>query len=79
MSGPAETAVRGMTRDQVKALPVMIDVVVAARSLGIGRSRAYEMARTGEFPLRVLKLGRRYRVVTADLHRLLGIDGQESE
>lgn len=45
----------------------------AARALGIGRSKAYELARTGEWPTPVLRLGTRYRVPTAPLRELLGL------
>lgn len=46
----------------------------AAQSLGIGRSTAYELVRTDQFPVRVLRLGRKYRVAIADLNRYLGVD-----
>lgn len=44
----------------------------AAQVLGIGRSAAYEMARNECFPVRILKLGSKYRVTRADLLRYLG-------
>jgi hypothetical protein len=34
---------------------------------------AYELARTGEFPCRIIRIGDLYRVATADLIRLLGL------
>ena len=40
-----------------------------AKYLGIGRSTAYELARTGRLP--VLKLGRRLLIPKAALERLL--------
>ncbi len=43
----------------------------AALALGIGRTKAYQLVRAGEWPTKVLRLGSRYRVVTADLRRLL--------
>lgn len=48
-----------------------VDVVMAGRALGIGRSLTYELLRRGEFPVRVLRLGSRVRVPTADLIALL--------
>jgi len=42
----------------------------AAHILGISRSTAYELARTGELP--VLRLGRRLVIPTNALDRLLG-------
>ena len=44
----------------------------AAIRLGIGRNLAYRLAREGRFPCRVLRAGRRYLVVEADLQRVLG-------
>lgn len=64
----------GMTRDDLMALPVSVDIVIAGRALGVGRTLAYDMAKRGEFPVRVLKLGNRYRVARADLLRFLGED-----
>jgi len=63
----------GMTLAELLALPVVVDVTTAARALGLGRSTGYELARCGEFPCRVLRVGRSYRVPTADLLRVLGI------
>jgi hypothetical protein len=62
-----------MTRAELLALPVTVDVATAARALGLGRSTGYELARRGAFPCRVLRVGCSYRVPTADLLRLLGI------
>jgi predicted DNA-binding transcriptional regulator AlpA len=64
----------GLTRAELLALPVVIDIATAARALGLGRSTAYELARRDEFPCRVLRIGSSYRVPTADLLRVLGID-----
>lgn len=62
-----------MTRDELLALPVSFDLLVAARALGIGRTSAYDMAKRDKFPVRVLRLGNRYRVTRADLLRVLGV------
>ena len=64
----------GLTRAELLALPVTVDVPTAARALGLGRSTAYELARRDQFPCRVLRVGRSYRVPTADLMRVLGVD-----
>ncbi len=63
----------GMTRSELLALHVAVDLTTAARALGLGRSTAYELARRREFPCRVLQVGSSYRVPTADLLRVLGI------
>jgi len=62
-----------LTINDLHNLPVTIDLMTAARALGIGRTKAYELARTGEFPCRIIRVGDLYRVVTADLIRLLGV------
>jgi len=63
----------GMTRAELLALPVTVDIGTAARALGLGRSTGYELARRREFPCRVLHVGSSYRVPTTDLLRVLGI------
>jgi hypothetical protein len=42
--------------------------------LRIGRTKAYHLARAGEFPVPVLRTGRRYLVAVAHLLRVLGMD-----
>lgn len=61
------------TPEAVAALPVTVDLMTAASVIGIGRSGAYDLAGRGEFPVPVLKVGTRYRVVTAHLRDLLGL------
>jgi len=56
--------------------PRTCSVEEAARQLGIGRTLAYELAQAGRFPARTIRVGRKYRVSTADLDRL--IDGHSS-
>jgi excisionase family DNA binding protein len=67
-----------MSRAELLALPVTVDIGTAARALGLGRSTAYELARRGDFPCRVLRLGSSYRVPTAELLRVLGIANEDS-
>jgi excisionase family DNA binding protein len=67
----------GMTLVELLAMPVTVDIGTAARALGLGRSTGYELARRGEFPCRVLHVGSSYRVPTAELMRLLGVDPHE--
>jgi hypothetical protein len=42
----------GLSRAELLALPVTVNVPTAARALGLGRPTAYELARRGEFPCR---------------------------
>jgi Helix-turn-helix domain len=62
-----------LTVEQVLALPPTVDVVTACAALGLGRTLGYELIRRGAFPTRVLKVGRRYLIPTADLRAVLGL------
>lgn len=62
-----------MTRAELLALPATVDLVTAAKALGIGRTSAYQLARSGDLPVKVLRLGARYRVPSAALLEVLGI------
>jgi excisionase family DNA binding protein len=53
--------------------PPTVDVLTAARVLGMGRTTAYTLVRSGRFPCRVIRVGSTYRVPTAELHRLVGL------
>ncbi|WP_030464625.1 helix-turn-helix domain-containing protein [Kitasatospora sp. NRRL B-11411] len=55
-------------------LPLSIDLRTAARAIGVCPDTAYRLIRLGAFPCPVLRLGRRYRIATADLLRALGIE-----
>jgi hypothetical protein len=64
-----------MTSEELAALPVVISLEMAARAIGIGRDRAYALARTGRFPVRILPgRGGRYRISKADPLAYLGAD-----
>jgi predicted DNA-binding transcriptional regulator AlpA len=58
---------------QLRSGPPSLDLLTAAAVLGIGRTRAYELARRGEFPVRVFRIGTSYRVPVTALLELLGI------
>lgn len=62
-----------LTFDQLHALPTVVDLMTAARALGIGRTKAYHLANTGEFPCRIIRVGKSYHVPTAELLTLLGL------
>jgi excisionase family DNA binding protein len=53
---------------------LVYDVPEAGKLLGMGRSAAYEAARSGQLP--TIKIGGRYKVPKAALHRLLESAGQ---
>ncbi|MBO2461444.1 helix-turn-helix domain-containing protein [Actinomadura violacea] len=60
-----------MTHEELAALPTTTTIETAARALGLGRTRAYQLAREDRFPCKVIRIGTTYRVVTADLQRLV--------
>jgi hypothetical protein len=64
-----------LTFADIAGLPVTVDLLTAGRALGIGRTTAYTLARGGDFPCPVLRVGGSYRVPTVGLLRLLGLDG----
>ena len=64
---------RGMSREELLTLPAAVDLETGNRALGLGRSKGYELAKRGQYPCKVLRLGNAYRVVTADLLALLGL------
>ena len=66
-----------MSQQTVNLMPRQtVGLVDAGLALGISRQTAYELARRNEFPLPVLKVGKKLRVSTAALARLL--DAEEA-
>ena len=61
--------------EQIRALGVTTDIVTAGAVLGIGRTTAYRLARSGEFPVPLLKVGNRYLVAVAHLLKAIGVEG----
>lgn len=64
---------RGMSDDELGALPATVDLPTAGRAFGLGRTMSYELARAGKFPCPVLPLGSRFRVTRTDLFSALGM------
>ena len=54
-----------------------VDLMTAAAALGLGRTKAYELARLGRFPCRVIRIGEVYRIPTPGLLELLGVAAEE--
>jgi hypothetical protein len=65
-----------VTTAQLRA-SATVDLMTAAAALGLGRTKAYELARRKEFPCRVIRIGGVYRVPTAGLLELLGVAAEE--
>jgi hypothetical protein len=54
-------------------LPPTVPLQVASRILGIGRDHAYELVRSGSYPVRVMKSNGRIKVSKFDLLAFLGV------
>jgi predicted DNA-binding transcriptional regulator AlpA len=72
----AASGVMGL--EELLSLPATVNVVTAARALGISANKAYTLIRDGEFPVATLPLGSTVRVPTAALWRVLGVEGLAS-
>jgi excisionase family DNA binding protein len=51
--------------------PAMLDVPQAAELLGIGRTLAYELVRTGRWPTPIVRVGRLIRIPSGPIRELL--------
>lgn len=60
-----------MNRQDIDALPPLVDVPTAARVLGIGRTLAYELVRTHRWPTTVVRMGKIIRIPTAAIVRII--------
>jgi hypothetical protein len=65
---------RGLAVEELLALPAAVDLTTAGKAWCLGRTKSHELARTGEFPCPVLRVGNTYRVTRADLLNSLGIN-----
>jgi hypothetical protein len=61
-----------MSEQELRSLPVSVDLETAARAFGLGRTRAFELAKSGQFPCKVLKVGIKYRVPRRAILEALG-------
>jgi hypothetical protein len=64
-----------MRLEELLALPATVNVVTAARALGISSNKAYQLIRDGQFPVATLPLGSTVRVATGALWKVLGVEG----
>jgi hypothetical protein len=62
-----------LTLAEIAGLPAVTDLVTAGRALGIGRTKAYELARAGQFPCPVIRTGKTWLVPVAGLLAVLGL------
>jgi hypothetical protein len=62
------------TIGQLRSGPPTVSLLTAAAAIGIGRTKAYELAKRDEFPVAVRCVGATYRVPVAELLRFLHAD-----
>jgi hypothetical protein len=60
-----------LTISQLRSGPPTVSLLAAAAVIGIGRTKAYELAKRDEFPVAVRRVGATYRVPVAELLRFL--------
>jgi hypothetical protein len=76
---PRFSANRMWRREEIEQLGTTCPLMTAADILSISRNTAYEHASAGTFPVKVLRLGGRCRVVVEELIDLLYGEDTESE
>jgi len=62
------------TAEKVRELGLVTSLETAGQILGIGRSKAYEMARHDEFPVPLMRVGRKYTVSVTAILKYLGVE-----
>lgn len=66
------------TPESVKALGLRTDIRTASSALGLGTTTGYNLAKRGEFPVPVLRVGRKYVVPVAGLLAAFGVPNDNS-
>jgi predicted DNA-binding transcriptional regulator AlpA len=66
-----EHRVKAPTISELRSGPPMVDLLTAAAAIGVGRTRAYELAKQGKFPVPIKRVGTTYRVPVTELLRYL--------
>lgn len=64
-TNPDASAQAPWTAERIRALGTVTTVPIAAAIFGLSRSVAYDLARTDQFPVPVLRFGSRYRIPVA--------------
>jgi hypothetical protein len=68
---------RTWTAEAVRQLGLTTDLTTAAEIIGIGRTLAYDLAKTDRFPVRILRIGGRVRIPVPELLRYVGISTED--
>jgi hypothetical protein len=77
-AGTAPVAARWTAR-RIRELGAVTDLQTAAVIFGLSRTTAYELARTDQFPVPVLRFGSRYRVPVPAILSALGLPTGDDE
>ncbi|GAA1749599.1 DNA-binding protein [Nonomuraea bangladeshensis] len=64
---------KALTVKEVLDLPAAVNIGTAGRAWGFGLSKSQDLARKGEFPCPVQRIGYTYRVLRSDILDALGI------
>lgn len=67
------------TEERIRALGAITDLPTAGRVFGLGRALSYELARTGDFPVPVIRVGARYKVPIAGILTALGLNSSTGD
>lgn len=67
---------KGLSPAEIYALPASVDLPEACKALGIGRTTGYALAAADEFPCRVLRVGRLYKVPRSGILEALDMPEQ---
>ena len=67
-------AALNMTVERARNVPPVVDVPTAAAMLGIGRTAAYELIRSGKWPTPVLRVGNSIRIPSAPILELILVE-----
>lgn len=61
------------TAAEILAWPPTVDIPTAAPAFGLSPSSGYYIARNGNFPAKVIRAGKHYRVITSSVWDVLGL------
>jgi hypothetical protein len=67
----SDATVPRLPRSAPPDIPPVLDVPQAARLLGIGRTLAYELVRTNQWPTPVIRMGRLIKIPSGPLIELM--------
>jgi hypothetical protein len=65
--------IQPLTEAELLALPPSVDLATAGRAFRMGRTKSYELAREGRFPVQVVPCGPKFVVPKMAILEALGI------